>query len=135
MAEVGAPRAAHLSKFALSLSKANRVWLDINEDWKYKQITAECGDLQYAAHGGLAVYGKKTTGAAMGFHSTLTLGPLRYVFFSRLNPIEALDIQLRHRQFHKWCSARVMASKVNPMSEEDRLLLGFALDVPPETRR
>jgi hypothetical protein len=128
LAELGAPRPIHMSRFARGIEDANCVWLDINEDWTYKQTSAEFGAYRYAAHGGLVVYGDKKTLGANAFHSTLTLGSLRYVFYSRLNWIERLELRWGHRAFYDWCREQVNDAVNQPLSDVERLKLGLAND-------
>lgn len=124
MAEVGAPRRHLMAKFARGLLDANCIWLSVDADITFK-LAVDHGLTQYASHGGLTVYGDKDTGGANGFHSTLTIGPIRYVFFSRLNEFEQWALILAHPKFHKWCRERVEAAKLDPMSRIDQVRLGL----------
>lgn len=124
MAEVGAPRRLLMTRFACGKSDVNCIWLSVDEDTTFKQVVPY-GLTQYAAHGGLAVYGDKRSGGAKGFHSTLTIGPIRYVFFSRLNVLEQWALMLAHQKFHKWCAERVEAAKLDPMPHADQVSLGL----------
>lgn len=124
MAEVGAPRRQLMSRFARGQSDVNCIWLSVGEDTTFKQAMLH-GVTQYAAHGGLAVYGDKDTGGANGFHSTLTIGPIRYVFYSRLNALEQWALMLAHQEFHQWCKKRVEAAKVDPIPHADQVRLGL----------
>jgi hypothetical protein len=124
-ADVGAPRRIHVANFALGSASANCVWLSIDEDWTYRQAASELGPFQYAAHGGLVVYGDKETGNANAFHSSLTIGAVRYVFFSRLNWLERLELKFGYPEFYQWCRANVAAAKDAPLSDEERLALGL----------
>jgi hypothetical protein len=132
IAEIGAPRPLHMSRFAIGQSSANCVWLDVDEDWTYKQTSAEVGPHQYAAHGGLVIYGDKKTGGANAFHSTLTVGSLRYIFFLRLNWLERLELRLGHRQFYDWCRKQVQKSVEHPIAEADWFKLGLSIKEPSE---
>jgi hypothetical protein len=124
MADVGAPRRQLLTQFALGQSDVNYIWLNVGEDIVFKQLSRE-GVAQYAAHGGLSVYGDKDTGGANGFHSTLTIGPIRYVFYSRLNFLDKWALILAHPKFHSWCRERVEAAKVEPIPHADQVRLGL----------
>jgi hypothetical protein len=132
LAEVGAPRPRHMSRFAVGQATVNCVWLDVGEDWTYKQAYAESGPHKYASHGGLVVYGSKKTGGANAFHSTLTVGPLRYIFFSRLNWLERMELRFGHGKFYIWCRAQVRQSMNRPLPMKDRLKLGLPVDEPPD---
>lgn len=131
MADSCAPRSRHMSNFALGQVNANCVWLDIDRDWSYTQASAVLGPHQYAAHGGLLIFSDKKSGSPNAFHSTLTLGSVRYVFFSRLNWIERLELRIDHQDFYEWCRARGRETMDHPMSEQDRLMLGLSVEKPP----
>lgn len=124
MADVAAPRRHLMTRFARGESDLNCIWLSVGEDVRFKQM-APHGVTQYAAHGGLTVYGGKDTGGANGFHSTLTVGPIRYVFYSRLNAVEQWALMLAHPKFYRWCRKRVKAAKVDPIPHMDQVRLGL----------
>jgi hypothetical protein len=132
LAELGAPRPLHMSRFALGQTRINCVWLDVDEDWTFKQTLFEFGPHQYAAHGGLVVYGDKQTRFPKAFHSTLTIGPLRYIFFSRLNWFERLELRLSHRKFFNWCRAQVQKAMDQPLPAADLLRLGLSVEERPK---
>lgn len=125
MAEIQAPRHIHLSSFATGKVHKNCVWLSVDRDWEYERMSQCYGDHPYAAHGGLVVYGRKDTGEATGFHSTLTLGPLRYVFYTRLNWFERSALKISHPAFNDWCREKVMNAIDNPITETDLRRLGL----------
>ena len=125
LADLGAPQRVHMARFALGLDSRNCIWLNVREDWTYKQYRSVVGDQQYAAHGGLVLYGSKRTGAAGGFHSTLTIGPLQYIYYSRLTWIEQLALRFGHQAFDSWCRAQVADAIEAPMSEHEKLQLGL----------
>jgi len=125
LAEVGAPRPIHMSNFAIGRSSANCIWLSVDKDPTFYEMTSEFENMPYAAHGGLVVYGNKNTGAPNGFHSSIILGPLRFVFYSRLNWFQRKAIKLCHLQFYLWCSERVKEARENPISERDKNRLGL----------
>lgn len=128
MAELGAPRRVHVAAFAMGEVEQNCVWLAVDRDWTYEQFSQQLGPHQYAAHGGLVVYGDRRTGNANAFHSSLSIGPLRYVFFSRLIWLERMELRLMHRRFYKWCRAQVAEATTSPMPQTDLLRLGLAAD-------
>ena len=88
-------------------------------------MQVEIGQHQYAAHGGLVIYADKSDGGVTGFHSTLTFGPVRYVFFSRLNAFEKLELKIFHRDFYMWCRERAFAHIETPMTEQELLNAGL----------
>lgn len=125
IADAGGPRFLDLSRFALGEIDRNIVSLAINQDRTYQDISQHIDQPQYAAHGGLVVYGHRKTGRPRGFHSTLTIGPLQYVFFVRLNWIGRVNFWLYKREFYDWCRELAKDSEANPLSQEERQRLGF----------
>jgi hypothetical protein len=119
------PRPVRLARFAISELDANCVWLSIDRDVVHQEFSQVHGELQYVAHGGLVVYGHKKTGGATGFHSTLTIGPVRYVYFMRSRWAEQLELRLLHPKFHKWVKTRTVDSIEQPLTEEERRRLGL----------
>jgi hypothetical protein len=126
LAEVGAPRPLPLAGFALGASNRNIISLAIDEDWTYREAETMLGPHQYAAHGGLVVYSQKTTAHPRGFHSTLTLGPLRYVYFIRLLWRARLELRLGHPRFWNWCRERGHDAMTAPLTLTEQLQLGLA---------
>lgn len=125
LAEVSSPRLVHLSNFAVGRAKQNCVWLDIDADWTFKQLQQGYGVTQYAAHGGLVVYAKKKDGSVTGFHSTLTIGPLRYIFSIRLNIFERCSMRWFFREFYDWCRSKALDPNEHDLSRETLLNLGL----------
>ncbi len=126
MAEINAPRPHRLTEFAIGRRTQNCIWLWIKEDWSYKNIESLIGPQQYTAHGGLVVYGSKTTGAATGFHSTLTVGAAQYVFYINLLGEEIREIEIEYPLFFEWCKSKVAHNGDNPFTPEEKLSLGLA---------
>jgi hypothetical protein len=126
IAEIQAPLPLHLSRFARGYANQNCVWLDIVEDFTYRHASAVVGQHQYAAHGGLVVYGDKQTSLPNAFHSTLTIGSICFVFFSRLNWFEKIEIRLTQEKFRNWCSERVNDAREQPLTESQLYRLGLA---------
>ena len=125
LAEIDAPIPRRLSQFTISKSQCNCVWLDIRRDWTYEQAEAQLGEFQYAAHGGLLVYSNRANNAPERFHSTVTFGPLQYVFFIYLAPIEILELKYIYREFYDWCCLRVELAKQTPLSDNHWRSVGF----------
>ncbi len=107
MAEIDAPRPIYISRFAVGSFMQNRMWLAVHRDWTFEQLACLDGNQKYAAHGGLVVYGDKDTNAPKGFHSTITFGPVQYVFFFRLDWKELLELRLFHSKFYTWTCQQV----------------------------
>ncbi|QSV54668.1 MAG: hypothetical protein HEP80_13055 [Dolichospermum sp. UKL201] len=125
LAECGAPIPRRLALFTIGKLQNNYVWLDIQKDWTYTQAEIHMGDFQYAAHGGLLIYGDENSGVPTAFHSTLTLGPLQYIFFMHLAPIEIFELKYFYREFYNWCRICVDRAKLEPLSDNQKLRLGF----------
>jgi hypothetical protein len=125
LAEIDAPIPRRVSQFAIGKLQCNCVSLDIRRDWTYKQAADELGEFKYAAHGGLIMFGNGITNAPQGFHSTITVGPLQYVFSIHLYPIEVLELRCIYREFYDWCCSRIEFFKQAPLSEEHQRSLGF----------
>ena len=123
MAEVGAPRLIHMSKFGIGLSNFNCISLQVREDWTYQQLSQFVGKQQYAAHGGLTVLIDRKTNAPHRFHSTLTLGPLQYVFFTNLNWFQCQHLKYFHHSFCVWARNQVTNA---PESDAKRFRLGLS---------
>ncbi len=125
IAEVNGPVPLHMARFAIGQSQQNCVWLALDRDVTYAEFVQEIGEHQYAAHGGLVVYGHKRTGEATGFHSTLTIGPLRFVFYTRLNRFQRFELRWAHAVFRDWVKEQTAAATEQPLSDADKLRLGL----------
>ena len=128
LAEVRAPRPVHMSNFAIGKNDRNCIWLSIGYDWTYQQFERYIGQHPYAAHGGLAVRADKRNNSPKAFHSTLTIGALQYVFFSRLTWYERFALRASHQEFYAWCRNRVAEETVTSMSKIEMLRLGAVTD-------
>lgn len=127
LAEVRSPRPLQVARFAMGMDQPNPISLGIDEDWAYRRAAAELGPQQYASHGGLTVYAHKTSGDPGGFHSTLTIGAVRYVYFIRLCWLAKLELRLQHREFMRWCRERGLSGEYK-LTAEDELRLGFTVE-------
>lgn len=123
--DVQGPRPIRLARFAISEFDANCVALSIDRDVVHQQFSQVHGAHQYAAHGGLVVYGHKKTGGATCFHSTLTIGPVRYVYSMRLGLAERFELHFLHPRFHQWVKSKIAEAIDRPMSEVERHRLGL----------
>jgi hypothetical protein len=119
LAEIQAPCPIRISNFAIGRSEENYIFLAIKKDWTYEKILSQIEELEYAAHGGLIVYGDKLSGLADGFHSTLTIGPLQYVFHIKLGNVEKLEMEEVYPEFSAWCKAKVTQAKESPLSVDE----------------
>lgn len=125
IAAVGAPIPVALARFAIGLSAVNRIWLQVKSDPVYQYATSHIGEYQYAAHGGLIVYGDKDTCEPNAFHSSITIGPVQYVFHTRLEIAEKMEIHLCFPDFFAWCISRVDDAKNNPIPDNVLWRLGL----------
>lgn len=119
------PRPVHMSRFAIGRSQTNCIWLNIRPDWTYQGMQQQIGSHSYAAHGGLVMYASRTDGDLTAFHSTLTIGAIQYVFFSRLNWFERKSLKYSHRQFHDRMVAIGVDAINNPIPTADLFKLGL----------
>lgn len=99
IAECSAPRIKRLSKFIIDGRLDSPIVLGIRSDPTYNQYSKDGVDLKYAAHGGLAMYCDIKSGALNAFHSTVTFGPVQYIYYLRLSYIEKIEMILNHRRF------------------------------------
>lgn len=123
--DVQGPRPARLALFAISKLDANCIWLSVGRDVVYREFSQVHGEHQYAAHGGLVAYSHKRTGSVTGLHSTLTIGPVRYVYFMRFGWAERLELRLLHPKFHEWVKTKTAYAIEQPLSQEDKHMLGL----------
>ncbi len=125
IAEVNGPIPTTLAEFVIEENSFNRIWLEVKIDPTYHYVLSYIDELQYAAHGGLIVYGDKNTSEANAFHSTITVGPLQYVFHIRLENFEKMEIRDNYPDFLEWCKSKVEAAKENPIPENILSQLGL----------
>lgn len=125
IADSGGRVPPQLAAFAMGRNAINPIRLSIDADWTYRQVEAALGAHHYAAHGGLVVYGRRKDGVPTGFHSTLTVGPIRYIFHARLNWFGRMWMRLADRQFYDWCVSRVRDRSGSELSDAELLRLGL----------
>lgn len=125
IAEVNGPIPNTLAEFAIGKSSLNRIWLEVKVDPTYQYALSYIENFKYAAHGGLIIYGDKNTSEANAFHSTITVGPLQYVFHMRLEHFEKMEIQDKYPDFLEWCKSKVKSAKKNPIPESTLSQLGL----------
>jgi hypothetical protein len=125
IAAVEGPIPIAVAKFAIGESALNRIWLELKRDPIYTELIEQIGEHGYAAHGGLVVYADKETRTPNAFHSTLTVGPLQYVFHTRLSDSEKSELLASHDRFCAWCRVRVGEAIDSPIPEQARERLGL----------
>ena len=74
------------------------------------------------------MYGDKNTSEANGFHSTVTVGPLQYIFHIYLESFEKVEICNQYPDFLEWCTSKVIDAKNNPISDTTLVQLGLKND-------
>jgi len=84
LAQIGAPRQDALSGFAIGFTNTNCISLSVDQDPLYRRMRSDSSDFAYAAHGGLVLIGEGESKYPTAFHSTLTIGAVRYIFEARL---------------------------------------------------
>lgn len=101
-AESGAPRPIPVSRFAVGQINRNPIKLQIDIDPDFIRIFEATNSNQYVAHGGLGVTAAKGQ-LLRRFISSLTIGPVRYIFSIELTTFSLLELLLFHRNFVKKC--------------------------------
>ena len=125
IAQVNGPIPTTLAEFAIAENSLNRIWLEVKSDPTYAYMVTHLGEHQYAAHGGLVVYADKETHEANAFHSTITVGPLQYVFHIRLESFEKAEISDQYPDFREWCNSRVAEAIESPIPDNALVQLGL----------
>ena len=119
IADALAPVPRELGDFATSRSPRNIVKLEVRKDPAFDGMIQRLGGFQYAAHGGLQIAGKRSSGTPTAFCSSLTIGPIQYFFFIALPWPAVLELRFLHRDFYNTCRVKVrLASRHPPTTEE-----------------
>lgn len=124
LAESGGPRPIQIGQFAIGATDVNPIKLHIDADPTYSDYATLSGEHQYAAHGGLVVTMNPKTDLMDGFRTSLTLGPVRYIFFVEFGGAIALAIKFFHRPFSQKCETAYRTALANPIPPEMRRKLG-----------
>ena len=130
LAEMGAPFYEAIAHFAIGTTDENFVLLGVDADVAFRRMQQELSSNSYAAHGGLIITGDKLSHAPTSFYSTLTIGPVRYRYQVRFNELGQSLLSLEHPSFYAWCEANIRDAIDNPMSDEDREILGLSPNEP-----
>ncbi|MFS6537731.1 hypothetical protein V6D52_10550 [Idiomarina loihiensis] len=125
IAEVAGPIPTTLAEFAIGENSLNRIWLEIRDDPIFNHASLSFGIEQYAAHGGLIIYGDKNTKELNAYHSTLTIGAVQYVFYIRLETFEKEELQKRYPDFLACCKAKIEQAESNPASDWELSQVGL----------
>jgi hypothetical protein len=125
VADSRGPRALAVSEFAIGRANRNPVFLYIDADPTYALQSTVLGTTHFAAHGGLVVPVNRKTRLATSFHSTLSLGAVRYTFWIRYGSMVGIALRLFHRDFWRKCDAAYREALKKPLSHEERQRLGI----------
>ena len=125
LAESGGPRAIQICDFARGETTFNPVKLRMDADPTYRQFAELSGEHNFAAHGGLIVNFSRKSGLPTGFHTALTLGPLRYVFFVEFGLMVGLALKVFHSKFFNKCEAAFRAALHEPIPDHKLEQLGL----------
>jgi hypothetical protein len=111
-------------------SDENFILLRVDVDVAYQRIQERLPSASYAAHGGLIITGDELSHAPTSFYSTLTIGPIRYCYQIRFNELGQSLLKIEHPAFYDWCKRKVQDVIANPLSDEDREILGLSIKTP-----
>lgn len=129
IAELEGPTPVTLANYALGIFEKNRIWLQVRKDPVQASYEAEFGEWPYAAHGGLVIYCNENSGEVRGFHSSLSVGVVQYVFWFRLHRLEILTLRWFQQIFFKKILASADQYIVSPIEKSKYGSLGFDPDV------
>jgi hypothetical protein len=125
VAESGGPRAIQVTRFARGVLNNNPIFLAIDLDPTYADFTRLSGELAYAAHGGLIVPMDRHSKLPTSFRSSLTIGPVRYLYWVKFDVMVGMALTCAHKAFYEKCLAAFEKALRNPMSEDERRRLGI----------
>lgn len=122
LAESEGPTPIYLAQHAIGNFTQNRVWLQVRRDPQHQRFEKTFGHWPYAAHGGLIVYAQKAGGAPQAFHSTISIGPVQYIFWFRLHWIEKIELKFFHTNFFNFCveatkNREILPTDLNKLEE------------------
>ncbi len=119
LAEIGAPIPIHLSRFVAKKNEKNCIWLDIREDQTFKELAAmsQGKPLPYAAHGGLIVITKAPKMLPVRVHTTMTIGPIQFIYWYTYTVFELLEMSIRHPDFIEWCAVEAQTGIDSPIQD------------------
>ncbi|TCQ28013.1 hypothetical protein C8J33_101645 [Rhizobium sp. PP-CC-3G-465] len=108
LAESSGPIPKTLADHAIGNSRKNRVWLQVRPDLVHAEAVERFGSWSSASHGGLLVSAKKVGGWPAVFHSSISFGPVQYVFRFHLHWREMLELRFLHRDFYNFLRFTVL---------------------------
>lgn len=126
IANCGGPRLPTVAAFALGRIDFNPIKLLIKADSTYQDFTQVSEELSaFAGHGGLVMNHSRSSGELTGFHSTLTLGPIQYVYWVEFNGSVSADLEASDPQFFAFTREAFREGLETPLSDHQRRKLGF----------
>lgn len=126
--DAGGPALPFLSAFATGLHERNIVKMKIQADPSYQDFNSVSTNFAaFAGHGGLVV-NHSTAGELTGFHSTLTLGPIQYIYWIAFDGSVASDLHSASPDFYKFIRQAFADAMERPLSRHERRRLGFDTD-------
>jgi hypothetical protein len=124
LAQANAPMPKRLALFAIGKSDLNCIDLELKVDSFYAKLKTY--KIPHgAAQGGLIVEGDKSLCSPNAFSSTLTIGPLQYLFTIQLNETEEKEMAEDYPEFFKRCKKKIEETKENPFSKDTLFRLGI----------
>jgi hypothetical protein len=125
VADTGGPRLTAVAQFVVGRSDFNPVKLKIRADATYQDFTQISDDfLGFAGHGGLVI-NHSCGGVLSGFHSTLSLGPIQYVYWVEFRGDVSADLAEADPRFFAVTREAFRKSMKTPMTDHERRKLGF----------
>ncbi|RWL79424.1 MAG: hypothetical protein EOR68_31755 [Mesorhizobium sp.] len=125
IAESNGPRSLTIARFASGYSNFNPIKLFVDADPTYREFASLTGEHSFAAHGGLVVRTDAKTELPTGFHTSLTISQVRYIFWVEFSPLVGLALKMFHRDFFDKCQAAYRAALSNPIPEDQLRRLGL----------
>lgn len=118
LSDFGSPRFRRLSDFVMINSDDSPIALSIRPDPVYRDLSGSFDKLMHASHGGLAIYADEKTRFPNAFHSSLSFGPIQYIFWARLNDHEKMELIIDYRDFVTKCVKIALMQSLFPPPNE-----------------
>jgi hypothetical protein len=125
LADVARVRWTTLSDYALNQTREMPCEISLGMDPIFADYKQEIGDHPYAAHGGLVAIWSTSAESVAGFQSSLTFGPLRYVFRFNTGLWDRLSLPWNRIDFWRQCRNATLASEQGQADVGDLIRLGF----------
>lgn len=123
--DAGGPGMPYLSAFATGLHDRNIIKMKIQADPTYQDFNAVSAEFEaFAGHGGLVVNHSKS-GELTSFYSTLTLGPIQYIYWVEFNGSVLAELESAAPEFFELTRKVFNEAMATPMAAHQRRKLGF----------